>query len=461
MRDNWSAMKRLIYLRGNPATGGAKYEIKTVTGAVPLSLPNAQGEPLISLVQYGKCAQATTPTPSAPVAIYCNNGRMVYSDYELPSGYKRVKGLKFNNDVYYLIEGFHLYGSDTVRLSVSITAACNIFGCYTTTTAQDNYSLYASVSSSAKYLRYNGGTYKSGWTNDDLGERFDIEITPYGSTGIPAGDDSWEEQDFETSADLCIGTTSTGASSAKLKGNLYGTFEVENRFWGIPCERQSDGVLGYYDTYSETFYEPIGGTPVSLGYDGDYMSEWWDGNGEVLSVYSNPSNKYNIQVPMLFGTPSHADEYDAVSGDITYNIGYYIIRDSDTFSASSAFGSTVYVPYFALSYGGNKDCTPLCSHFAGLPMRSSGEADNNTCFFDNDGSLHFRTDKTPEQFAAWVGEQAANGTPLVVFYRRATPQKSSIQARTIPLAEGSNTVAVTAEVSGIQVAATYKAVAQN
>ena len=454
-------MDLMAIRRGLMAQGESKYEIKTVTGAAPLSLPNAKGEPLISLVQYGKCAQASTPTPSAPVDIYCNNGKLMYSDYELPTGYKRVKGLKFNNDAYYLIEGFHLYGSDTVRFSVSITAACNIFGCYTTTTAQDNYSLYASVSNSAKYLRYNGGTYKSGWANADLGERFDIEITPYGSTGIPVGDDSWEEQDFETSTDLCIGTTSTGATSAKLKGNLYGTFEVENRFYGIPCERQSDGVLGYYDTYSETFYEPIGGTPVSLGYDGDYMTEWWDGEQEVLSVYSNPSNKYTISVSSLFGTPSHADEYDAVSGDITYNTGYYIIRDSESFSASSAFGSTVYMPYFALSYGGNKDCTPLCSHFAGLPMQSSGTADNNTCFFDSDGNLHFRTDKTPEQFAEWCGEQAGNGTPLVVFYRRATPYKSSVQARTIPLAEGSNTVSVTAEVSGIQVAATYKALKQS
>ena len=187
----------------------------------------------------------------------------------LPDGYRRVRGFAFDGNTYYRITDLKLTGDDTVRFSVAAAAACNVFGCYTNTSAANNYSLYISTTSGSKYLRYNGSTYKSYWSSAALGERYDISITPTGSSGMPSGqDDTWERADFTASVDMCIGTTSTGATSAKFKGDLYGAFDVAGRFHGIPCERESDNVLGYYDTFSGFFFEPTGAEPVSLGYDG-------------------------------------------------------------------------------------------------------------------------------------------------------------------------------------------------
>lgn len=181
----------------------------------------------------------------------------------LPKEYTQVEGFTFNSDCYFVIEGLKLRGSDTVRFSIVPNAACNVFGCYTTSDADNNYSLYASTASGAKYLRYNGGTYKSRFANAVFGERFDVTITPTGSHGMPEGqDDEWEEADFIASTDMCIGTTATNATSAKFKGSLMGPFIVDGRFKGIPCRRDSDDVLGYYDLISKTFYEPELGTPT-------------------------------------------------------------------------------------------------------------------------------------------------------------------------------------------------------
>lgn len=181
----------------------------------------------------------------------------------LPEGYTKVKGFTFNSDCYFVITDLKLQGSDTVRFSMVPRAACNVFGCYTNTTADNNYSLYISTATTSKYLRYNGGTYKSKFTTSTYGERFDITITPTGSSGMPEGqDDTWEEAEFTASTDMCIGTTSTNASSARLKGDLLGPFVVEGKFKGIPCRRDSDNVLGYYDIVSKTFYEPALGTPA-------------------------------------------------------------------------------------------------------------------------------------------------------------------------------------------------------
>lgn len=223
------------------------------------------------------------PTPTAPIDIVCNNGALKVKDSELPVGYRRVLGYACDNDVLWQITDFHLRGSDTVRISFSITAACNVFGCYQSTTATDNYDLYVSTSSGAKYLRYGDGTYLSYWSSDDLGQRFDVVFSPTGTTGMPQ-DSTWSPKTFESANDFLVGATTLTGSSAKLKGNLYGNIIVDGRLKLIPCERVSDGVLGYFDTYSQTFYEPQG-TGTSLGYDNSYIAEVYvEGTTETISI---------------------------------------------------------------------------------------------------------------------------------------------------------------------------------
>lgn len=182
----------------------------------------------------------------------------------LPDGYKKVKGFEFSAGTYYKITDFFLKSDDVVRISFSVDKACNVFGCYTTTSATDNYSLYASTSSGGKYLRYDGSTYNSYFSNADLGERFDVTISASGTSGMPT-DSVFSETTFTCSSDLCIGTTAPSASSSKLDGNIWGSIVVEGRLKLVPCERLSDHVLGYYDMVGGTFYEPTGSAPTSLG----------------------------------------------------------------------------------------------------------------------------------------------------------------------------------------------------
>ena len=179
--------------------------------------------------------------------------------------YKKLTGIVLAAKTYYLVSGFKLKGSDTVRISASVTKACNVFGCYTTTSATDNYSLYFSTTSGSKYLRYNGGTYKSYIANNQLETQFDMVITPTGSSGMPQND-TWSEANFTASVDMCIGTTSPEATSSKLDGTIYGPIIVDGRLYAIPVERQSDGKIGYYEVYSDRFLEPIGDNPTKLAY---------------------------------------------------------------------------------------------------------------------------------------------------------------------------------------------------
>ena len=269
------------------AAGGASLE--TVTGNAPVTLLNAVAIAIVSLTQTGLCTQASTPAGSF-VPIKCNNGELKMVDDELPDGYKRVLGFTCNHNAMWQITDFKLRGSDTVKVSFSVTAACNVWGCYQSTSATDNYDLYATTTSGGKYFRYANGTYASYFSSENQGKRFDVVYTPTGSIGMPE-DSTWTEATFESENDLLLGSTTVGGTSSKLKGNLYGDFIVENggaeRLHLVPCERLSDNVLGYYDLVGEVFYEPYEGFDgaVSLGYDGSHYRLQTVGSPATANLY--------------------------------------------------------------------------------------------------------------------------------------------------------------------------------
>ena len=140
-------------------------------------------------------------------------------------GYQRVLGFSCDNNAMWQISGFKLKGSDTVRISFSVTAACNVFGCYQGTDATDNYDLYASITSGSKYFRYGGGTYLSYFSPANLDKRFDVVYTPTGSTGMPE-DSTWTAKTFTSANDLFIGSTTTVGRRQIECRNCYASVQV-------------------------------------------------------------------------------------------------------------------------------------------------------------------------------------------------------------------------------------------
>lgn len=409
----------------------------TETGTAPVTLANAIAHAIVSLTQDGKVTQASTPTPSAPVPIVCNNGTLKLVDDELPTGYKRVLGFTCDNNAVWEITDFHLKGSDTVRISFSVTAGCNVFGCYQGADATDNYDLYVSTSSGSKYFRYGGGTYLSYWSPDDLGQRFDVVYTPNGSQGMPQ-DSTWSPLTFTSENNLLIGSTTLTGTSAKLKGNIYGNFVVDGRLKLIPCERVSDGVLGYYDTYTATFHEPYEGFDgaVSLGYDGSHYHRETVGTAEVLSVTPTasstqdgtptPSNPVPIVSTKFGNTVLRAvgdvkDTYDPATQTITRRVNVIEMTGDETLSTSTAYGSAILVTSAGALWDVDKNSTPLCTHFTGLAMISSGTAAENTCFFNASGHFYFRTSMSKADFATFCAEAYAAGKPVTIYAPLLTP----------------------------------------
>lgn len=188
-------------------------------------------------------------------------GNAIILDDGVPDGYRHLTGVQFDGGEWYE-SNLYLQGSDTLKFAFEASISCNVLGCYTTTNAQTNYSLYA-VTTSGSYLRYNGGTYNSYVVANT---RYDVTITPTGSQGLPT-DSTWTAQTFTAESKMGIGTTSLGATSAKLTGKLYGDIEVVGKEIFMPVERLSDNKILYWASVGNYFMENLGsGTPVALGY---------------------------------------------------------------------------------------------------------------------------------------------------------------------------------------------------
>lgn len=437
MRD-WSAMKKLIWSRAYLAGG----VLTTVTGSAPLSLPGALARAINKLIRYGLCEQADTPTPDAPVDIVCNNGALRMVDNELPAAYKRVLGFSMNNNSFWEISDFPLYGSDTLRFSFDASDACNVIGAYSGSASGNNYSMY--VGSSSNYLRYKSGAYNSGVT---FGDRYDVEITPTGSHGMKT-DSTWTEQEFTTPTNLCIGTTSTTASSAKLKGTLYGNIEVVGRAKFVPCERIADSVLGYYDLIGGAFYEQASGYSgaVSLGYDGSHYARQTIGTAEVLTVAEQTAS-----VVDLLSVGTYKDEQDLITGAITRRVGVKVFDGTEAINQGQSMGSLVMFTY-SLTQAPSGSPGLFCSHYKqGIMTLDAVMLSSRTLTFTV-SSTDFAS---ATDFKAFLAAQYAAGTPVIVLYPLATAATESVAAQPLSTVAGDNTVSATLNVSKADMEVAY------
>ena len=311
-----------------------------VTGVAPLALADAIAKPIKKLIQFGKVTTVDNET-------YCNNGKLVAVDDELPSGYKRLLGITFDGDLRYET-GEYLTGNDDVTMTLDNLSSSgkNVFGSYNGANGK-NFSLYIYGSTNGSYFRFGDQLKRPKYGSTG---RRTITFGAGGTSGF-SEDASVAPDEFTTPANVYIGML-PNSSSAVYTGDIIGSILVSNRLEWIPCERESDGAIGYYERVNGNFIAPSGsGTPVSLGYDNSHQTVLSvEGTPEVLSVGTQTATVAN-----LFAAGDVKDEQDIISGVITRK------------TAVSVEGGVINVSALA---------QPVTEHVTPQPMRTA--EGNNT-----------------------------------------------------------------------------------
>lgn len=225
MFDSWfpkgySTLEQLMWLRGM-LKSGEKWAWQLVTGTAPLTLTSALSKPIKSLTQFGKLTQSTTPTPSAPVDIVCNNGA--------------VKLLNL---------------ADVEQSNLDIGYYINNSGARTSSPANFYTLGYVAVKPNTAYTMKTSSSLGYFSIMEYGADKSFIKRTLYGSTGNPAGDTT---------------TFTTGSTTYFLR-------------WGS----NMDGNTATYATISAlTWMLSEGATAKEYA---PYGTLYTDGTPEVLSV---------------------------------------------------------------------------------------------------------------------------------------------------------------------------------
>lgn len=461
--ERWSTLRKLLQLR---IMQGAAAVLQTVTGNAPITLTNAVTKAIKSLTQTGLCTQASTPTPSAPVDIKCNNGVLKLVDDELPVGFKRLASIKFDGDFWYET-GEVMTGDDdvTMTLSGTVTTGQNVFGSYNGTgTGTKNFSLYlyGGGSTSNCYLRYGEQLLRPRFGS---GERT-ITFGKSGTSGFSI-DVTVEPETFTTVAGAFIGMLPNSTSPA-YTGTIVGNILVGTRLKWIPCERESDGAVGYYEAVKGVFLEPVGtGTPVKGAYDFSLSHLDVVGTPETLTV---TGENQTASVVNLLSVGNYADTQEIVSGAVKRNCGVIVLDGTETYWGT---GGTVLTNCYTLAVplgdGSMTNRRVFCTHFKSSDTLPDSNARQGYALLGNGGTSTTEplTNKyavafgattayqTVDSFKEFLAAQYAAGTPVIVVYPLAEETTESVTPQPLTTAKGTNTVSVTAEVSPVALSCEY------
>ena len=427
----------------------------TVTGVSPLLLAAALKKPIKSLTQYGLCTQDGTPTPSSPVDIMCNNGalKMVHRS-GLPSGYRLLEYVGGSGSQY-VITDLYLASTDVIECEYRNSSATG-YGAI--------YGVFKSGESSALYgnRTYYGYDESNTAVNTDIPVDTDWHSSRHdfvnGTLTIDDTTVSFTPFEFTNSTkNAILSRYYNGAYGYHWKGFVR-KFKV-TRGNEVICDllpaKNSSDVAGLYDLISGTFYTATGGTLIEGNEVDDYELRVV-GTPEVITITASGADTQTASAPDLFAVGDYADEAEIISGAVTRKVGVKVFDGTETFSTSTAYGKAFLINAASSAWGAGRTGSVLCTHFLGLPQTTSSQA-NNTCFFNLTGHFYFRVADNSDTaaFKAWLAEQYAAGTPVIVVYPLAEETTESVTAQPLHTSEGDNTISVTANVSPIELEATY------
>lgn len=421
----------------------------TVSGEAPITLANAVRGAIRSLIQYGQCYQATTPTPDAPVDIVCNNGtlRMVHRS-GLPSGYRLLEYVGGSGSQY-VITDLYLASTDVIECEYRNSS---------TTGYGAVYGIFKTGESSALY---GNQTY---YGYDESNNKVDTDIRV---------DTEWHSSrhDFVNGTLTIDGTTVTftpftfvnstkNAVLSRYYNGSYGynwkgyirKFKV-TRNGEVVCDllpaKNSNNVAGLYDLISGSFYQAAAGTLLEGNEVDDYELRVV-GNPEVLSVAGQTAS-----VPNLFGVDNRQDWVDIISGEVRRMCGVLVLDGTEDWQIVpnySYFALYNIEPAGPIPTRAPQNPRPISTHFphptsAGVPyLKIAGDT---LQFYYSDEFSDI------DVFKAWLAAQYAAGTPVIMVYKLEEGYFEQTTTQRLQLSEGSNTVSVVANVSPVELECTY------
>lgn len=192
------------------------------------------------------------------VYIYVSNSR-------LPSDYQEVEYLQSDGNQY-IDSGIKLSSSDTVKCKFELTSI-------PTSYAEGVYGTMEQISGTNTFfvlLMRNPNLARVGTSSNQVSSNNVVINTIYDTT-LSNGTyiENGTTYTFTQHSGFAFATNChifkrNQSAMTPIKGKIY-SFEIVDKFNGIPCYRKSDGVAGLYDTISSSFFTNAGTGTFTVG----------------------------------------------------------------------------------------------------------------------------------------------------------------------------------------------------
>jgi len=165
-----------------------------------------------------------------------------------------------------------------------------------------------------------------------------------------------------------------------------------------------------------------------------------DDNGVIYNAYRNHE---------FFNCGDYTDEIGVVSGNDIIRCGIKVLDGTESWTDASSGTKHIYYVGIADRKTDGDYKYGFCSHFAFSTATSSRVEDLNMFFYGSTAS-GFRDDAITSlaDWKAYIAAQYAAGTPVTVWYPKATPTAESITPIPVTLGQGTNVIESVNDVKG-------------
>ena len=481
---------------------------RQISWVMSISLTDAVQNWLLSLTAYGWTEQNWTPTPDIPVDIVSNNGVIKFweelfdindsttgyyysaqGEYAVASAWRLTDFIPVQAWETYVFK-YTAISSPNVRLnyfdtnktwlSQTITSSSAWTYSYNITPSQDWY-----IRISANRANAGSASYIDWDTVQILAQRIYIDWTTetINAHGKNLYDGIITHFGFAPGAQQVSTNPNYRSIVVKVDGGKTYTFSrqtaIGNRFaYYFTIDKPAAGVSGTgFFSLSETLLTRT--FTVPSGYN--YVVMYFDVNGTDISgsqmmlelgstatTYEPYFNGGTATAEMLLKVGNYVDEQEILSWNIIRNIGVKVFDGTERFAGGQASGVQC-IQIAKSELGISSDTLPnnsldlICTHYKAVNESDWEQTELNTIKVGS-GYLFFNTQYVQDStsFKAYLANQYAAGTPVIVVYPLATPTTETVTGQTMNIQAWNNTIEITqASIDDLELSAEYKALPSN
>lgn len=242
-----------------------------------------------------------------------------------------------------------------------------------------------------------------------------------------------------------IYTVSFGNFSEGASGVFVNTWKTDGS-WNMRQAISSNGKLTY------TIPEGVGYVNFTLYKTGGIVIEensWMQVElGSEATDYVPYAFYGSAEAELLLSVGDYADTQNVINGEIVRKVGIKVFDGTERVSISSG----------TFNYGINDKLKSgvkiLCTHYP-FTSASASTAPDKTIKSYSSVNIGFKDSSftTVAEFAEYLAQQYAKGTPVIVLYPLAEDTKETVQAQPLSNSNGNFIIARTAEIDGLSMEA--------